>query len=64
MKVNVPEKCLYCGAKWSGGHQVPNKEMKKGLRVFYTCGASLSIYEQTEDHALLLFKNCVTQEKK
>ena len=64
MKIKVPQGCLYCNAPWSGGHELPLKEMKKGLRVFYKCGASLSIKEQTENSCLLLFKNCTVQEDK
>lgn len=66
----VPEKCLACGADWSGGHQLPGKPMKVGLRVFYRCGASLSAspagynWPEPYDPAAydgawrLLFKNC------
>ena len=62
-EVKVPKYCLYCGAGWKGGHQVPGSIMKLGLRVFYFCGASLSITEQTEDYCRLLFKNCGKQEE-
>ena len=60
-KVIVPAKCLICGAEWRGGHQLPNKPMKVGLRVFYDCGASLSIKKESmiEDGCyILLLKNC------
>jgi len=30
----VPEKSLCCGSDWLGGHQIPGKKMKLGLRVF------------------------------
>jgi len=62
--IKVPKKCLYCGSEWIGGHEIPNKLMKPGLRVFYKCGASLSIRESNDIYCLLLFKNCGKQEKK
>ena len=39
----TPHNCLICGSEWKGGHEVPGKEMKTGLRVFYKCGGSLCI---------------------
>ncbi len=55
----VPEGCLHCGSKWIGGHARPKDTMTPGLRVFYDCGASLSIKEDLGDGAyVLLFKNC------
>ena len=58
MKILVPEHCLFCGANWNGGHEIPGKEMKVGLRVFYECGASLSIKEEFPEGCFLLTKNC------
>lgn len=55
----VPKKCLGCGARYLGGHAWMGEPMKDGLRVFYKCGASLSIKENLGDGVyLLLFKNC------
>lgn len=45
MGVNVPENCLCCGAKWIQGNERPGQPMKMGLRVFYECGASVSLLE-------------------
>ena len=59
IKFTVPEKCPCCGAKWSGGCQVPRKPMPDNARVFYNCGASLSIKRRLERYAItLLFKSC------
>jgi hypothetical protein len=63
MKIKVPEKCLYCGAGWRGGHEVPGKDMKVGLRVFYDCGASLAISEKEDLFLRLLFKGCIKSEE-
>jgi hypothetical protein len=61
-KIGVLASCPTCGAEWSGGHERPLYPMKAGLRVFYRCGCSVSIKERSEDHVLLLVKNCGTQE--
>lgn len=45
----VPNNCLKCGASWRGGHEVPGKKMKIGLRVFYKCFGSLCI--QSIEHS-------------
>lgn len=65
----VPETCMICGAAWKGGCQVPGARFpKKGLRVFYDCGASLSVIDREkelgheghlEDYCYFLrLKNC------
>jgi len=58
----VPETCLCCGARWIGGHALPGTHMKVGLRSFYDCGASISIFRECsnpDDGAFhLLLKNC------
>lgn len=54
----VPNKCLICGAEWRGGQEVPGKDMKFKLRVFYDCGASLSCENLGCDAFRLLIKNC------
>jgi len=58
----VPEKCMMCGAPYKGGHARPGDHMKMGLRVFYDCGASISIFKDCshpEDGCFhLLTKNC------
>ena len=61
--IKVPECCMVCGSKYTGGSQVPQKPFKdKGERVFYKCGASMSIKEMKEysdtAYYLILFKNC------
>lgn len=58
MTILVPAKCLRCGAKWTGGHEVPGKPMKFGLRVFYDCGASMSVKRLRWGCCSILFKNC------
>ena len=55
--IPVPDKCLMCGAEWSGGHETPGNEMKNGLRVFYDCGCSLSCERLSEGYRILI-KNC------
>lgn len=60
----VPEKSLCCGSAWIGGHQLPGRLMKLGLRVFYKCGASLSVHDDLGDGAyFLLSKNCCDKEE-
>lgn len=56
--IKVPAKCLCCGAEYQGGHQLPEKPMKEGLRVFYQCGASMSVKVLFEGVYQILFKNC------
>lgn len=60
--IKVPDKCLICGADWSGGHRVPGKNMKEGLRVFYDCGASMSVEVLSPGIYYVLVKNCVWDE--
>ena len=57
----VPEGCLFCGSAWKGGCQVPGKTFPKvGLRVFYCCGSSLSVWCDLGDGSVhLLAKNCM-----
>jgi len=46
----VPENCMICGAPWMGGCQVPGERYpRKGLRVFYRCGASLSVVDMEKE---------------
>lgn len=54
----VPEKCLICGADYHGGAEVPGKKLTPHLRVFYTCGASLSYIKLAENACQVLIKNC------
>ena len=69
----IPEKCQICGAPWIGGCGVPGKRYPKaGLRVFFDCGASMSVIDTakewshrgyTEEHDdgycyFLRLKNC------
>lgn len=55
--IPVPEHCIICGSSWAGGHEIPGKPMKEGLRVFYDCGCSLSCERLSEGYRLLA-KNC------
>jgi hypothetical protein len=55
--IPVPDKCLICGAEWSGGHEIPGNEMLNGLRVFYDCGCSMSCERLSEGYKILI-KNC------
>jgi hypothetical protein len=58
----APEKCLFCDSPYMGGHVKPGEHMEMGLRVFYHCGASISIFKgcsHPENGAFhLLVKNC------
>lgn len=57
----VPEKCFICDSIYIGGCALPGERFPKpGLRVFYDCGASLSIKQSEFNHNVyhLLFKNC------
>lgn len=46
----VPEKCLICGAPWLGGCAVPGTRYPRaGLRVFFRCGASMSIIDRAKE---------------
>ena len=63
-KVRVPQHCMSCGAGYTGGHQIPEQHMTLGLRIFYRCGASLSVAEDLGDGCYMLrFKNCSGLEK-
>ena len=63
--IKVPKNCLICGAEWIGGCAKPETPFPEtGLRVFYKCGASMSIKEDLGDGAyLILFKNCRNEKK-
>lgn len=39
----TPETCPNCGAKLSGGATAPGDEMRPDARVFYMCGAAISL---------------------
>jgi hypothetical protein len=58
----VPERCLVCDSPYLGGHAKPGDNMKVGLRVFFKCGASMSISESKLDPPHnsfhILYKNC------
>jgi len=56
--IMMPEKCLVCGESWSGGHTYPPQNMTEGLRVFYSCGASMSVKILNHGVYSILFKNC------
>ena len=57
----VPDKCLSCGSDWMGGCQLPGKPFPFGVRVFYNCGASMSVKKLSEDAFQILFKNCCAE---
>ena len=58
--INVPKTCMVCGADWAGGCAKPGDKFPDvGLRVFYECGASISVREALEGGSyLVLVKNC------
>lgn len=59
--VGVPDKCLICGARYIGGHATPKEAMSVGLRVWYECGAVMSIKPDAqifEDTYYLKIHNC------
>lgn len=60
--IKVPKKCLVCGSKYMGGAEWPNKPMRPSLRVFYDCGASMSLKVLAEGCYQILFKNCTNDE--
>jgi hypothetical protein len=61
--IKVPEKCLCCKSKWNGGSAIPGDTMEIGLRVFFSCGASLSVAEDLGCGCYMLrFKNCQCEE--
>jgi len=58
--IKAPKKCLICNAKYSGGHCLRSQRMREGMRVFYKCGASMSVTTLDKECAVyqILFKNC------
>jgi len=62
--IKIPDKCLICGEKYMGGHALPNEPFKDGLRIFYHCGASMSVKtlkrpdETGGGTYQILYKNC------
>jgi len=56
--IKVPSKCLICGSEYIGGHEWIAEPMKEGLRVFFKCGASMSVRVIMEGVYKILFKNC------
>lgn len=66
-KIKAPAKCLVCGAKWAGGSCRPGERMKESYRVFYGCGASMSVKSPLKEYDAIspyhiLFKNCCSEE--
>jgi hypothetical protein len=57
----VPAVCLCCGASYQGGHELPGQPMKIGLRIFYECGCTISIKNNSPDSCLILCKNCLNE---
>ena len=61
--IRVPPKCLVCKSMWVGGHSTPGNIMSEGLRVFYECGASMSVKKVLAEGCYqILFKNCTNDE--
>lgn len=71
--VRCPLHCLVCGALYQGGHALPGAKMKEGLRVFFGCGASMSVKALDGEFVKIveyltispyqiLFKNCCSEE--
>ena len=60
--MKVPDKCLICGAPWSGGHETPFNTMKENLRIFYNCGASMVFNRTAIGICYILIKNCLSEE--
>ncbi len=56
--IKCPEKCLVCGADWNGGSVKPGEPMGEGKRVFYECGASMSV---TDGYGVII-KGCKNDE--
>lgn len=56
----VPDKCPICEHPYHGGTVVPGRRMGLGLRVFYTCGASVSVSDLGDGMFQMLIKNCGT----
>ena len=58
--IKVPKNCMVCGADWVGGCAKPEQPFPEiNVRVFYECGASISV--QANDgwgNYLVLVKNC------
>ena len=54
----TPETCPKCGAKYSGGSTAPGDHMQPDMRVFYMCGASISLKDWGKDDPCVLLKNC------
>jgi hypothetical protein len=56
-KIPTPLRCPVCDSIWVGGAVRPGDPLTKG-RVFYKCGCSISIKDMSDDHCLVLIKNC------
>jgi hypothetical protein len=56
--IKVPENCLVCGSKYQGGTNSTGEGMTEGKRVFYVCGASMSVKKLEHNVYNILFKNC------
>ena len=56
-RIKVPQNCPCCGMNWQGGSQIPGKNFKTGLRVFYECGCSMSVSKVPYGYTMLI-KNC------
>jgi len=56
--LKAPSHCFICGSQYSGGHVLPGEKMKDGLRIFFGCGASMSVKILVPSVYSILFKNC------
>lgn len=56
----TPETCPNCGSKISGGATHPGEDMVPDARVFYICGASISLrnWGSKEESPHIMLKNC------
>lgn len=58
--IKVPATCLACSAPYSGGAALPDHVLPPGRRVFYACGAALSVtvLDATIPADKILFTGC------
>ncbi len=54
----TPETCPNCGSKYSGGGTGLGDEMVSDARVFYMCGASISLRIRPKGHKIIYLTNC------
>ena len=59
-RVMAPKECPICCAKWYSGHAEPMTQMEEGLRIWFACGASLSVRSLDDEgySYTILIKGC------